>query len=245
MEKKVSGWAPRPGYLGLSRDEVVKKTEEELKWIGEKYREIKPLVKAYDDRINVMLQEKAEAREFIKVVEEEGYQKIYNWETIFNRFAVACRIACLEEEGELITNLNSGETMEDICEHMQTVIFFLRRIEFGWEEESYSKLMEKIKEWKISFIFLAELIFEPSVLNKMAVVEGVSRLLYKGERKKDMLLFLFYIAKKCQNNEAAVLPCATFLLEAGELYWANEMLKSIENPSDEIVFMQKKLAERI
>ena len=82
------------------------------------------------------------------------------------------------------------------------------------------------------------------ILQKVKVSIGVFRLYVKSGRKKDGILFLFYMARKLECDEEILLKFCVELIEIGENHWILNLLSLIENPSEKVKQLQERIKEQ-
>lgn len=245
QEKNYAIWSPIGGYKGLNREEMLKKTEEQHNELARCYDRWEKMLDSYATRINGMLREKKKASEIVKVVLEEGFQTCCNVEYLFSCFSVACQIGSIEEDNGYPSNLALCDTMEEVCDRMQELVFGLRRIEFDWEEESLISFFDRIREWEVSYVFLGEIMCQRTIYDQMGTADKLARFWEKQGKHKEVILLLFYVANRLEYRMDVVLTFANTLLEAGDIYWGSEMLNKMQNPPPEVQKWQSMLAERL
>lgn len=238
-------WNPMRNYSHYSRTEILQATEEYMAELLKGYERWGELLEKYETAVNKMLRERKTASEIVKLVQEEDFQTCTRVEYLFSCFSVACKLAQIEEENGKVSNISGCDCMEEVCEHMQQIIFGLRRIEFGWEEENHQLLLERIEKWNISYVFLGELICQRTITEQVKTADGLARLFEKQGKHREVILFLFYMASRLEYETETVMAFTNVLLETGDIYWGNEMLQKVKNPSYEILQLQAMLAERI
>lgn len=245
QEKEYILWNPMRKYQGKTKEQILQETDLYMEELLKGYECWEELLKKYADRIDRKLAAHAKASELVQTVLEPDFQTCCRVEYLFSCFSVAAQIGKIEEENGLISNTNQCGSMEEVCVHMQEMVFGLRRIEFGWEEEEVLPFLEKALEWQLSYVFLGEIICQRTITDKIRTTERLAGFWEKYGRHKEVILLLFYVANRLENMEEAVLTFVNVLLESGDLYWGNELLQKIKDPSPEVRELQKMLLERL
>lgn len=238
-------WKPMNDYSQYSREQMPQVTDKYMKNLLRKYDQWERLMEKYKTAVNRMLRERTAASEIVKLVREDDFQDCTTADYLFTCFSVACQIGVLEEDNGRISNMNGCDSMEEVCERMQHIIFGLRRIEFDWEEEQHQLLLEQIDKWNISYVFLAEMTCQEMIVKRVKIATELARLLKKQGKHRESMLLLFYMANRLKCKTEVVMAFTNVLLEMGDIHWGNEMLQQIQDPSPEILRLQAMLAEKV
>lgn len=244
-EKEYILWSPMRKYQDKTKEQILKETDAYMEELLKGYECWDELLEKYVTRIDHMLVSHAKASELVQTVLEPDFQTCCRVEYMFSCFSIVAQIGKIEERNGLTSNTNICRNMEETCMHMQEMVFGLRRIEFGWEEKEVLPFLEKAQEWRLSYVFFGEIICQRPITDKIRTTERLAELWEKYGSHKEVILLLFYVANRLENMEEAVLTFVNVLLEGGDLYWGNELLQKIKDPSAEVKELQKMLLERL
>lgn len=247
MRKEDMIWKPIGGdYMDLPKAEALKMTDLYFEKLQERYKKINASAESLGRRLDnwLMEEEKKESQWIIDAVLSDEYIEMCNLSYEFFCFGVAAQISCIEKNFEQPQLWFQVKSIEETNELMQVLTFYLRRIEFDFEEEYLIGLMDFISENNITYICMGEMIQYFRILQKEKVSIVLFRLYVKYGRKKDGILFLFYMARKLECEEEILLKFCVELIEIGENQWIFNLLSLIENPSDKVIQLQERIREQ-
>ena len=247
MRKEDMIWKPMGGdYLDLPKAEALKKTDEYFEKLHERYETIEASAKGLGKRIDNWIKKEGEweSQWLVDAVLSDEYIEMCNLSYDFFCFGVVAQISCIEKNFEQPQLWFQVKSIGEANELTQVLSFYLRRIEFDFEEEYLIGLMDFISENNITYICMGEMLEYFRILQKVKVSIGVFRLYVKSGRKKDGILFLFYMARKLECDEEILLKFCVELIEIGENHWILNLLSLIENPSEKVKQLQERIKEQ-
>lgn len=244
--KEALRYQPIPKeYVNYTDEEKINKTEAYFERIKEIYGEIKEYGNAYRERINRLLQSKASMGQIAEVMLEKKFEEICYNHYDFCCNMVLCQIAIKEEAMGLPVVFHNVENMEEAVTFMQRIVFYLRRLEFDWEEEAAEELVLMLKEGQISYLCIAELICQRTTVRKFHTATRVANFLNHCGMLKEAIMILVLVEQLLPYSEEKIMSIANALLELGQLRQAYEILLKYENPNIEIKELQQLLKERL
>lgn len=185
------------------------------------------------------MKKEVSASQLCKFFEEKDTQILCRALNEFHVFRLLCRIAEEEDEFHEPCLMQNFQTMEEAVDWLQLCIFCVRDFEF--DRETGSELVTLIKDKKMSYIFLAELITNNWIVQKIHTAERVALYLYENSQGREALLFLMRLEQMLPYSEEKIMIFAIALLNMGECRLAYEVLMKYQNPNEEIRQMQEEL----
>lgn len=228
-------------YASCTEEEKREKTEKTFEEIKAYYEKIEAVESDYINRINSVLNTGAGAKEALAILGDTMGQMICYYRYRFHLFEILCHIAKQEEEhGEPVVFRNF-HTIDEAYEWIQQCIFELRRVELGWEEESYGELLNHLKNNEISNICLAQLIGKCEIIRKLETADRMAKYMYKRGMEKKAVSFLMCLDNILPYSEEKIMTFTMTLLEINERRLAYKEILKFKEPNDEIREMQKVL----
>jgi len=228
-------------YAYCTEEEKRVKTEKTFEVLKEYYEKIEAVESDYINRINSVLNTGAGAKEALAILGDTMGQMICYYRYRFHLFEILCHIAKQEEEcGESVVFRNF-HTMDEAYEWIQRRIFELRRVELGWEEDSYGKLLNLLKNNEISYICLAQLIGKCEIIRKLETADRMAKYMYKHGMGKKAVSFLMWLDDMLPYSEEKIMTFTMTLLEMNERRLAYKEILKFREPNEEIKEMQNVL----
>lgn len=247
MRKEDMTWKPMGGdYMDRPRAEALKMTDEYFEKLHKRYKQVDASAEGLGKKIDNWLKkgERQDSQWLVDAVLSDEYIEMCHLSYDFFCFGVVTQISCIEKNFEQPQLWFQLKSVGEANELMQVLTFYLRRIEFDFEEEYLTGLMEFISENNITYICMGEAIAYFRILQKLKVSIELFRLYIKYGRKKEGILFLFYMARKLECDEEVLLKFCVELIEIGENYWILNLLSLIENPSEKVRQLQERIKEQ-
>ena len=227
-------------YISYSKREAIERTEEIYEEIEDMYEHVDIIQNDYKNKINHLLQSGVSAAQLGQVFKDKDAQTLCRALNDFHILRVLCRIAEEEEvflEPCLLQNIHS---MEDAVQWLQLCIFMLRDFEF--DKEVNEELFLHVKEKKLSYICLAEIVADSWIIQKIHTAERIAVYLYENGESREALLFLMRLEQMLPYSEQKIMTFAMILLDMGEYRLAYEVLMKYQNPNEEICQLQAELS---
>lgn len=226
-------------YVMYSEGEKVEKAEEFYKEVEDMYKSVDAIHEKYKDKINHLLQNEVSSELLCDIMKEKNVQNLCGTLNEFHALKKLSRIARLESMFQEPSVLQNFDTIEEATCWLQRCLFFLRRFEFDREEDG--ELLLLIKEKKLSYICLAEMILDKSIVQKIYTTERVARYLYENEQKREALLFVMRIEQMLPYSDRKIIAFAMVVLDMGECRLAYEVLLKYKKPTEDIQQLQREL----
>lgn len=226
-------------YTTYSEGEAIAKTEEFYEKIFDNYKQVEVYREDYSNKLNHLLQSEASVAELEKVFEDKGAQLLSGALNEFHVLRVLCRIARDEvafSEPCLLQNIHS---MKEAVDWLQLCVFALRDFEF--DREVRGELLLQVREKKLSYICLAEIVAGSWIVQKIHAAERIAGYLYENGHRREALLLLMRLEQKLPYSEQKIIAFAMVLLDMGEHRLAYEVLMKYQNPNGEICQLQAEL----
>lgn len=228
-------------YAFYTDNEKIEKTEAYYRKMDDIYGRVDTFEEAYKNRIEQLLQNEGKAADLTNVLKEKDAQLLCYCSYEFDIIRILCRIAEQEEIFKEPSVLRNVHTMEEAVSWRHKCVFLLRRFEFDWEETD--ELLMLVRERKISYICLAEMICENWIVQKVHVVDRIVRYLYENDQKREAMLLLMRLEKILPYSEKKVITFAMTLVDMGEFQLAHEVLLKFKNPNEDIKELQIELSK--
>ena len=231
---------PSPGeYTNYSKQEMFEKTDDFYREIQEMYSTLESLETGCKKRLDAILEKQVEAKDLLILFEQKGIQLLCQNIFEFRVLERLCQIAEMEKALGEAGILHNIHCMDDVVAYYQKYVFLIRRFEFDWEEDD--ELLESVRQKKLSYIALAELICEKTIGQKVKVGCRIADYLNRNGCKREAILLIMRLEQKLPYSEKKVMHFAMTLLDMGEYRMAYEVLREHQNPSADIRKLQNEL----
>jgi len=236
--------APIPKeYLTYSDEEKIEKTENYYQKINDLYRRMDVSREEYRKRINQLMVQGATFDKLFDVLLEKEAQILCLYDYDFFILKTMCQIAEKEETLQEMPTLQKVNNMQEAVNLHQRCVFLLRRFEFDWEEDE--ELLLLVREQKVSYVCLAELICGEGIVRKTHTAGKVAQYLYVNGLIREALLFLMWIEKQLPYSERKIMLFSMTLLDLGERQLAYQILMKHQNPSQDVKELQVALSQML
>lgn len=226
-------------YISYSEQEMVERTEASYLEIDNMYKWVDVIHSDYRKRVNDLLQNEISSVQLNELLKEKDARILCRCLNEFNLLEKLCQIAKLEEAFSEPCVLQNFQTIEEAVYWLQVCVFSLRKIEFDIEEAE--ELYLQIKDKKLSYICLAEIVSENWIVQKIYTAENLARYLYGKGQKREAVLFLMKLEQMLSYSDKKVMTFAMMLLEMDEYRLAYEVLLKYQNPNEDIKQLQLEL----
>ena len=239
--KKGTLLYPVPIEYGTYIDhEKLEKTEEYFEKIGKMRETIIQNKEKYQNIIDVLLAKGTNAEELGAILPEDGELLQFCFD---NEFKILGKIAEYEEKFNEPSVLQNFINMKEACDWLQQLIFEVRRFEFGWEEGN--EFLELLKERRLSYICLAEIICKCEIIRKYVASERLVLYLFKMGWKREAILLLIWVEQMLPYNDEMIMRFTMVLLDMGERKLAYQMIMKYRSPDAYVKEMQRALAKKL
>ena len=239
-EKTLIPPVPRE-YISYSAREKIEKTEQYYEKMNEVNHKMTGFQEKCKKKINALLVTQPGSEEVLAVLNEEEMRILCQYMYQFVLLKRICKIAQTEEFFKEPGVMQNIRNLEDVEEWYQICLFKIRRFEFNMELDD--ELLAYIKQGKLSYIFLAELIGEKEIVQKVQTGCKLAEYLYKNGYRREAVLFIMRLEQKLPYSERKVMHFAMTLLDMEERQLAYEVLMKYQNPNADIREMQSMLSK--
>lgn len=115
---------------------------------------------------------------------------------LYNDYIECLRILEIAEVEEFLGLENFYkhiDCVEEAVKVIQKLRFYLRRIEFGWEEDEWKEILNLIEEYRVSFVFLCKLCLEKKVRRPKYIIEQIAKMYEEiGKSSESVLIVSLY-----------------------------------------------------
>lgn len=230
-------------YLAYSNKEKLEKTEKYYQKISDLYQRMDVSRNGYRERLDCILQNEVSLKEMKELFMEKEAQILCLYDYDFYILKLLWQIAETEENFHIPHIIQNIKSIEDAVYWYQRCVFLLRRFELDWEEDE--ELYVLVKENKVSYICLAELICGEGIVCKIHTAAWVAQYFYKNGLIKEAILFLMWLEKQLPYSERKIMQFTMTLLDWGERQLAYEILMKHQNPDQDIKELQTALREML
>lgn len=239
-------FVPIPKEYGeFNREQAIKATEKYFDGISELYETIAAVGADYKIKINDLLAKGASIGKLADVMLEKEVQSLCYNEYEFCSFVVLCQIAMKEEAMGLPHILRNMKSITEACELMQKIVFGIRRVEFGWEDEKLEDFLGLIQREQISYICIADMLCQRTVINPLYAVCRIAKLLYAKKMEKDAAMLLVLADESLPYSDKKIMKFAEVFLDMDMPKQAYIILDKYQEPNEEIVEIQRLLGEKL
>ena len=227
-------------YITYSEQEMIKRTESIYEEIDDLYKKVDVIEDKYREKTNRLLENKVGAASLCELMKEEDVKVLCR---ALNEFHVLKKISQIAEMEEVFSEpcvLQNFDTMEEAVSWLQLCIFTLRKFELDREYDD--ELLLLVKEKKVSYIYIAEIIRDSDIVQKIYTTEKVTRYLYENGQKREALLLVMRLEQMLTYSNRKIMSFAMLLLDMGEGRLAYEVLMKYQNPNEEIKQLQTELS---
>ena len=226
-------------YMSYSGEEAIARTEENYEKIADMYKRVDDIADDYKKKIERLLQSGASAIQLCEVFQDKDARTLCRALNEFHEVRGLCRIAEEEEAFEELSVLQNFTTMDEAVQWLQLCFFVLRDFEF--DREASEELLLLVREKKLSYICLTELVLDKRIVRKIHTAERIAAYLYVNGQYREALLFLMRMEQKLPYSEKKIMAFAMALLNMGEHRLAYEVIMKFQNPNAEICQLQTEL----
>lgn len=239
-------FAPIPEeYENFSREQVIKATEKYFDNISGIYEMIATVGASYKNKINGLLKNGAAVSELAEIMLEKDFEKLCYYEYECCSIVVLCQIAMKEDTIGLPHIFHNVQSITEACELMQKVIFGIRRVELGWEDEKLEDFLSLIQREQISYICIAEMLCQSTTIYPLYAADRIARLLYARGMKKEAAMILVLTEEAFPDSNKKNLLFAEAFLDMDMPKQAYLILNKYKKPNEEIVGLQRLLGEKL
>lgn len=228
-------------YITYSNQEMNRRTEIYYQKIADLYCRMDASKEEYRKRLDFLLYNNVTSVELFKVLSEKEAQILSLYEYDYYCLKVLCDIAEKEELFNEPSVLQNVHNIDDAVYWQKKCVFLLRRFEFGREEDD--ELLLYVRQKKVSYIFMAELICGNSIVRKVHTACVVAKFLAQNGITREAVLLLMWLEKQLPYSERLIMMFSMTLLDMGERKLAYEILMKHRKPDSDIKELQIMLAE--
>lgn len=226
-------------YISYSEREVLDRTEAIYEEIDDMYKRVDIIYDEYRSKINHLLKSRTSIEQLSEIMKDEDVRTLCRALNEFHVLRKLIQIAELEEAFKEPCVLQNFGTMEEAVQWVQLCVFSLRDFEFDEEEDE--GLIMQVKERKLSYICIAEIICDNWIVQKIKVSEKIVHYLHENGQKREAVLLIMRLEQTLPYSDKKIITFAMTLLDMGEYRLAYEVLLKYQNPTEDIRQLQTEL----
>lgn len=214
------------------------------KEIYKKKQEANAIIECFEEtckkRMDAILEKQIDVKNLLLLFDKKEIKLLCQNTQDYSILHKMCQIAEMEKLHDEVCILNNIRSMSDVLEFYQKCIFLIRRFELDWEEEG--DLSELVRQKKLSYIALAELLCENVIVQKEKAGYRIVDYLHRNGYKREAVLLIMRLEQKLPYSEKKIMYFSMALLDMGECRLAYEVLMKHQNPNADVKELQKTLS---
>lgn len=144
-------------YVSMDDETKIEKSHAFFANLQERYAYAEKHFSYYCAEINRLLCEKADYETLVSLMRKEECRKICVFYDQYVNSMFWLTIAQKEQIFQCEISIHGFNSIEEADEILKKIHFYLRRIEFDWEEREYRDIVGLIQRYRISYVALAEI----------------------------------------------------------------------------------------
>ena len=195
-------------YETYSDREKLEKSEELYRVKQEVYTIVESLEETCKKRMDTILERQVDASNLLLVFEKKEIQLLSQNVQDYKVLNRLCQIAEMEKVLGEVSILDNIHCMDDVMNYYQRCIFLIRRFELDWDEDC--SLLDLIREKKLSYVALAELICERMIAQKVKAGCRIADYLHRNGYEREAVLFIMSLEQKLPYSVRKIMNFAHF-----------------------------------